>query len=215
MTDTHLDEVRATYDKVATAYAALFRTELDGKPVDRALLTAFADLVRSIGGGPVADVGCGPGRITAHLRDLGLSVFGVDLSPGMLAVARQTHPDLRFVEGAIAALDVPDGALGGVVAWYSVIHTPPADLPATYAEFRRVLAPGGHLLLAFQAGDDDPIRLERAYGHEIACDVHLHSPDRVADGLTGAGLVVTTRVLREPEGRERTPQAYLLACRPG
>jgi ubiquinone/menaquinone biosynthesis C-methylase UbiE len=71
----------------------------------------------------------------------------------MLAVARRQHPELRFAEGSLLALDLPDGSQAGVVAWCSVIHLPPARLPAAFAEFHRVLAPGGYLQLAFHIGD--------------------------------------------------------------
>ncbi|MGZ4659423.1 MAG: class I SAM-dependent methyltransferase, partial [Blastococcus sp.] len=96
---TYLDSVRAAYDTVAADYAELLRTELARKPLDRAMLGAFAELVHVDAEAPVADVGCGPGRVTAHLHTLGLPVFGIDLSPAMVAVARRTHPELRFDEG--------------------------------------------------------------------------------------------------------------------
>ncbi|MGZ6820822.1 MAG: class I SAM-dependent methyltransferase, partial [Blastococcus sp.] len=136
---TYLDSVRAAYDTVAADYAELLRTELARKPLDRAMLGAFAELVHVDAEAPVADVGCGPGRVTAHLHTLGLPVFGIDLSPAMVAVARRTHPELRFDEGSMTALDLPDASLGGLVAWYSVIHTPPELLPGVFAEFARVL----------------------------------------------------------------------------
>jgi SAM-dependent methyltransferase len=201
---------RAAYDKVAVSYEALLREELAGKPLDRALLGAFAELVQATGNVVVADVGCGPGRITAYLHAVGLAAFGVDLSPAMVAVARRTYPDLAFCEGTMTALDLADGVLGGVVAWYSIIHTPPDTLPAVFAEFHRVLAPGGHALLAFQVGDA-PVHLDQAYGHAISLDAYRLAPDVVTDLLGQSGLVVRARLLREPDDPEKVSQAYLLA----
>jgi SAM-dependent methyltransferase len=201
---------RAAYDTVAADYADLLATGLDAKPLDRAMLAAFAELVLADGGAPVVDLGCGPGRVTAHLRTLGVDAFGIDLSPAMVAEARRRHPALRFEEGSLAAPDLADGALGGIVAWYSIIHTPPAHLPAVLAEFRRVLAPGGHVLLAFQVGDER-VHLEEAYGHAVSLDAYRLLPDSVVVLLRTAGLVTGARLLREPQAPEKVPQAYLLA----
>ncbi|NRQ33172.1 methyltransferase domain-containing protein [Nonomuraea sp. NN258] len=202
-----LTTTRASYDTVAADYAAHFRDELAAKPLDLAMLTAFAGLVR----GRVADVGCGHGHVTSRLHALGLDVFGVDLSPRMVALAGQAYPGLRFEEGTMTALDVPDDALGGLVALFSIIHVPDGELPHVFAEFHRVLAPGGHALLAFQVGEDEHLRRTEAFGHEIALDYHQRRPDRVAGLLGAAGLPVTARLLREPDADERVPRAYLLA----
>ncbi len=208
---------RASYDAVAVDYAERFRGELVARPLDRAMLAGFAELVQAAGAGPVADIGCGTGRVTAYLNDLGLSVSGVDLSPQMIAVARQAHPGLRFDVGSMLALGLPDSALGGIMAWYSIIHIPEDRLPDVFAEFHRVLAPGGRVLLAFQAGDE-LLRLTEALGQAISLDFHRRQPDRVAGLLSQAGLVVRARLLREPDDdgdfAERTQQAFLLARKP-
>ncbi|MBB4926897.1 class I SAM-dependent DNA methyltransferase [Kitasatospora kifunensis] len=213
---TYLQATRTFYDTVAAEYAERFNAELAGKPLDRAMLAVFAELVLADGladgSGPVADLGCGPGRITAHLNSLGLNAFGVDLSPAMVELARQTHPGLRFEEGSMTGLDLADGSLAGVVAWYSIIHTPPERLPLVLSEFHRVLVPGGHLLVAFQVGDE-PRHLEWP-GLPASLDFRRWSPDRIAELLREAGFEVTARLAREPGVTEKVPQAALLARRP-
>ncbi len=143
---------RAAYDTVASDYARLFKDALDRMPWDRAVLAVFAESVLQDRLGGVADVGCGPGRITGYLHQLGLDAFGVDLSPGMLALARHSLPGLRFVEGSMAALDLLDASLGGVVAWYSLIHIPPPDITAVLSEFCRVLPDAARPARAATAG---------------------------------------------------------------
>jgi SAM-dependent methyltransferase len=205
-----LHTTRTAYDSVAVQYAELFANALDDYPLDRAMLAAFADLVRADGAGAVADVGCGPGHVTALLHRLGLTAFGVDLSAEMIAIARAAHPELRFDVGSMTALTLEDGELGGLLARYSIIHTPPERLPEVFAEFHRVLAPGGHLLLAFPA-HDKPSELAESFDHKVAL-AYRWSPDPVADLLRETGLLQVARMVREPGENERAfQQAHLLA----
>ncbi|MFC4056672.1 class I SAM-dependent DNA methyltransferase [Planomonospora corallina] len=207
-----LTVTRASYDAMAVSYTEFVDGSLERMPMDRAMLGVFAELVRASGAGPVADVGCGPGRMAAYLHELGVTVSGIDLSPRMVAIARQAYPHLRFTEGSMTELDLPDACLGGVLAWYSTIHAPPEQLPGVAAEFHRVLAPGGHLLLAFMSGDRS-MRTVEPYDHKVA-PAYRWPLDLFADLLAGAGFEVAARLLREPEGGERHPQGYLLARRP-
>jgi SAM-dependent methyltransferase len=200
----------AAYDAVASLYAELFSDMLDTRPLERALLAAFAELVQAHNAGPVADIGCGPGHVTAHLHALGPTTFGIDLSPAMIALAREAHPELRFDVGTMSALDLADGVLGGILASYSVIHTHPRELPAVFTEFQRVLAPGGHLLLGFFAGDD-PVPQE--FDHKVT-PAYRWSPDSLAELLRHAGFVEVARLLREPHEGERFQQAHLLVRKP-
>lgn len=220
ITGTDTDFVAATsvfYDAIAEDYSAHFRSEGAGQPLERAVMTAYAEFVRGSGGGGglVADLGCGPGRVTAYLGSLGLSVFGLDLSASMLAVARRENPGLRFEQGSMLELDLTDGALAGVVAWYSTIHTPADRLPALFAEFRRVLAPGGHLLLGFQVGDE-PKHLDQPFGHPVSMDFQRRQPDRIAGLLTEAGFTLISQTVRaaNEQAGESSPQAFLMARKP-
>ncbi|KFU76750.1 class I SAM-dependent DNA methyltransferase [Amycolatopsis lurida] len=210
MTD-YLRTTRTAYDTVAADYAELLRDHLAGSTWDRAVLGAYAELVQAAGGGRVAEIGCGPGRITEYLHQLGLDVHGVDLSPEMVAVARKWYPHLDFQVGEMPGLSIEDGTLAGVVAWYSIIHTPRERLPEIFADFHRILAPGGHLLVAFQVGDE--VRhIEHAYGHDISCDAYRLSPEKITEQLGEAKFSMLSTLVREPsEEFESTPQAYLIA----
>ncbi|MFH9015948.1 methyltransferase domain-containing protein [Streptomyces sp. NPDC017943] len=214
MADTDfVSATRTFYDTVAEDYAAQFRKPHTDVVLDRVQLDAFAELVGE--GGRVADLGCGPGRVTAYLASRGLSVSGLDLSESMLAIARREHPGLRFERGSMLELDLPDASLDGVVAWYSTIHTPDEQLPALFAGFHRVLRPGGHLLLGFQCGDE-PRHYERAFGHEVSLTFLRRRPEGVAALLAEAGLAVRSTTVRAPdEDRgDPVPQASLIARRP-
>ncbi|MDA0567103.1 class I SAM-dependent methyltransferase [Streptomonospora sp. S1-112] len=205
----HLEATADAYDAVAVIYDELARDALDAFPLDRAMLAAFAAHVRAAGSGPVAELGCGPGRTTAHLRELGLDVFGVDLSPVMIDLARTSFPDLRFEVGSMDALDLADGALAGVVSWYSLIHLPPAQVPAYLAEFARLLAPGGHLLLGFFEAEGGPVT---EFDHKVTT-AYRWPIDELAGLARAAGFTEIGRMLREPGDNERFRRGALLMRR--
>lgn len=194
------------YDAISAAYVDLVRDGLDSNPFDYGVLTAFAGLVRQAGGGPVADLGCGPGYLSGHLRDLGIEVSGVDLSAALIEHARRLYPDVPFSVGSMGALDTADGTLGGIVSWYSLIHTPPAEVPAYLAEFHRVLAPGGHLLLGFFASEGGPVE---PFDHAVTTAYRwpIDGLARVADE---AGFGEVGRVVRGPLGGERFDHGRLI-----
>jgi SAM-dependent methyltransferase len=206
---------RAAYDGTADAYTEWIGTELSPAtegPLDRALLGAFVEFVAELTAKPVADVGCGPGRVAAFLAAQGLEVLGVDVSPAMLAVARSAHPSIQFMEGTLTDLPVLDGTLAGAVCWYSIIHTPPGSLGAVCTELVRALAPEGYVLVAFQAGEGEAVHRAEAYGRKVSLTSYRHVPDDVARCLTSAGLHVRARAVREPEfTHESAPQAFILA----
>ncbi|WP_066934737.1 class I SAM-dependent methyltransferase [Microtetraspora fusca] len=206
----HLHTTRESYDRLAGTYADFARPLFEQEHLDRAMIAAFAGFVRAGGDGTVADIGCGPGHVTAHLHTLGLTAFGVDLSPEMIDLARRAHPHLRFDVGSMTELDLADGTLGGVLARYSIIHTPPQRVAEAFAEFHRVLAPGGLLLLSFQA-HDEPSAQPEPFDHKVAL-AYRWSPDHVVGLLRETGMVEVARLILA--GREDTtrgfPQAHLL-----
>ena len=194
---TFLDAIRDSYDTVAADYVKIVRGPETLDPVSRALIDGFAELLLADGATPglVADLGCGPGWFTERLAAKGLDAFGVDLSPGMVEQARQAYPHLRFEVGSMTALDLADASLGGVFAFFSTHHTPPAHLPRIYAEFHRVLAPGGLLMLGGHTGADEHYRPQQAYGgHPVSYESYLVPADRIVDLLTAAGFTVTARL---------------------
>lgn len=128
-------------------------------PSDRALVRRWADGLT----GPVLDAGCGPGHWTDFLASGGTSVHGLDLVPDFVDRARQQYPGLRFELGCSEALPDATGSLGGVLAWYSLIHHDPESIHIPLSEFARVLRPGGSVLIGYFEGS----AVER-FDHAIA-----------------------------------------------
>lgn len=194
-----MDPTRRTYDTVAERYAREIAGELRGKPLDRAVLDAFAETVPA---GPVADLGCGPGHVAEYLRAHGLPMLGLDLSPAMCAVARRDAA-LSVAAGDLAALPVRTGSLAGVVCLYAVIHLDPERRAAAYREFARVLRPGGQALVAFHVGDADVVpggsrSLSTWWGHDVDVTFRFLEPATEVAALARAGLRTVARVEREP-----------------
>jgi SAM-dependent methyltransferase len=201
MSEPDLLAARTAYDAVAALYADQFRDMLDDRPVERGLLAAFAEQVRHAPAGPVADLGCGPGHIAAHLHGLGLPVLGVDQSAAMLAVGSARYPEVRFAQSSITRLGLADDSCSGVLSRSSVIHLPPALLPSALAEFARVLVPGGWLLLSFSATDGPELAYEY-YDHRVV-GAYRWWPDHVVSLLQAAGVTETARLVENPGPDDR------------
>jgi SAM-dependent methyltransferase len=204
-------DTRASYDRVATEYAARIYGELAGKPLDRELLTHFGRAAS----GPVCDLGCGPGQIARFLRDGGVKgVFGIDLSPGMLDEARRLNPDIDFACGDMLRLPVRDASLGGVAAFYSILHVPRERVVEALREVRRVLRPQGLLLLSFHLGARI-LHLDEWWGKPVSLDFLFFEVDEMVAYVTAAGLEVAGVTERDPypEVEHESRRAYVLALR--
>jgi SAM-dependent methyltransferase len=207
--DGWLEDTRISYDTVAVSYAGQIRDALDRAPYLRSALALFADMIR--GGGPVADVGCGPGHITALLHELGIDAFGIDLSPAMIDLARHDHPGLRFEVGSMTDLRLADASLAGLLAVWSLIHIPDEAIPSVFGHFRRVLHPSGPLLLGFHVGNESRLKTQGYGGHPMKVHVHRRQPDQVAAWLRDAGFTIEAQLLLNPD--DSVPGAVIFARR--
>ena len=200
---------RRHYDAMAERYAQWVPGVFVEQKFDLAMLRAFAELVTGHEQRNILDIGCGPGHVTAWLARLGATVSGIDLSPAMIRLAREAHPDLTFDVGSLLDLAVADASVGGVLAHFSIIHTPPADVPVAIGELARVLAIGGYVLLAFQTGDAHQQGWE-PFDHQVS-PAYCWSIDAIAALLPAAGLEEIARLRVEPEPTDRYHGGYLIA----
>ena len=208
--------VARAYDIVARAYAELIPAAGGaGDPEDELELALVRRFARSLpSGSAVLDAGCGPGRMITYLDALApLAIEGCDISEGMVRQARRAHPQRQFEAASISSLPYTDGAFTGVLAWYSIIHTPPAGLPDIFAEFCRILRPGGRLLLGFQTGRGSR-RITGAYGHEVELTAYLHDLPELAVLLEGTGFNIHECLTRPPTAAERFAQGFISAQLP-
>ncbi|MEU5962275.1 class I SAM-dependent methyltransferase [Micromonospora parva] len=194
------DTVRQAYTAVAELYIELFGTKEHVHPDDLALIE------RHLGDrqGPVLDLGCGPGHLTGYLRALGVDVTGIDLVPEFIAHAQAAHPDVEFRLGSLARLDVADGSVDGILAWYSLIHLPPQELDGVLTEFRRVLVPAGRLVLGTFCADE-----VGAFDHKVVT-AYRWPLDALSERLTQAGFREVERLPRADDDQHR-PHAAMAA----
>ena len=214
MNDSTKQSIRESYDRLAEEYANHFHRELEHKPLDRELLDRFAGRVRQFG--EVCDMGCGPGHIARYLHDAGTAVFGLDLSPQMIAQARRLNPNIPFREGDMTALDIPDDTLAGIAAFYTIVNVPKESLPIVFREMERVLQPAGTLLLSFHIGDEI-VHPDSLLGQPVSMDFFFFQPASIQQYLEDAGLEVDEIIEREPYAPEveyQSRRAYIFARKP-
>lgn len=207
--------VRVAYDAVATDYAEAMRDELDGKPLDRALLSSVVEMAR---GGRIADIGCGPGHVAGHLATLAADVIGIDLSASMIDIARQEHPGVEFSVESMTDLQQADDSLAAAVLMYSIIHLAPAARDRAFAELSRVLRPGGIALVSFHIRSDEFAagevnHLTTWFGHSVDVEGYFLEPDVVLDELARHGLDIVSIMTRMPHPTVEFPseRAYVIA----
>jgi len=208
------DNLRASYDTVAGEYRRRIADELDGKPFDRAILARFAR--RAGAEGAVWELGCGPAHVAAFLLQHGACMAGLDLSPNMLLEARRLFPALPLVCADMNHLPTAAGTLAGIVAMYSVIHTPVGQLGALFHEFLRALRPGAPLLVSFHMGSG-PLHLTDWWDLPVNIDFHFFNGQQVNDSLRAAGFTLEEYHERAPyPGVEHSSRrGYVIASRPG
>jgi SAM-dependent methyltransferase len=206
-----LDVVRTSYDRVADNYVELNLGDITTYPWLRTAVDGFAAAVRDLG--PVLDVGCGPGALTAYLAERGLDVSGVDLSPRMIEHARRLHPGQRFAVASATELELAESSLGGILAWWSLFNLPRHVLPQVLESFAQALVPGGHVIIGTHMGDGE-IRRTEAYGAiPVTWTTHLWQPDQLWALITATGLTPVAE-LRISESMAGVPSLVVVAQRP-
>lgn len=183
---------RAEHTRLASGYDAFF------SPVTALAAPALLDAAAIGPGVRVLDVACGPGRVAAAAAARGAVATGVDLSPGMVALARGLHPGIAFHEAEVEALPFGAAAFDALTCSFGLGHFPRPE--RAVLECLRVVTPGGRLAFAWW---DDPSRqrLQALFREAVAevdapppPNVPVHSTLRFSDAdefrrlLEGAGL---------------------------
>jgi SAM-dependent methyltransferase len=210
--DPQTEELRAAHNVLAEVYASRLAGMLEQMPIEQAVLGLFAELVRNRGT-VVGDIGCGTGRLAPYLAAQGLAPRGVDLSPEMIRVARRDYPGHQFEVADLRALPFDDGALDGLVAWYSLMYLRPEARDQAFGELARLLKPGGYVATAYKSGDDARRRGGGSLGLGIGFSIYWLSRGEIESRFTGAGFTIVFWGGRPADPDEPQPQGYLIAER--
>ena len=204
---------QTSYDQVALEYAEKFKDEMDDKPFDRDCLDRLAREVGNLG--PICDLGCGPGQIARYLHRQGVDTLGVDLSPRMVAEAQRLNPEVHFHQGDMLSLPDADHSWGGIAAFYCIIHIPRERIVDAFRGMKRVLKPGGVLLVTFHIGDEIK-HLDEWWEKPVNLDFAFFQPEEMETWLNEAGYELEETLVREPNpGVEvATRRAYVFARKP-
>jgi ubiquinone/menaquinone biosynthesis C-methylase UbiE len=212
MNEPTISDVQAGYDRVADEYVRRIYDELQHKPLDRQLLDRFAE---SLQGGMICDIGTGPGHVARYLHDRGAKVCGIDLSAEMVERARRLNPGIDFRQGDMFGLDVPDETFTGITGFYALVNIPRSDVVRALRELRRVLKPGGLLLLAFHIGDHT-LRKDEWWGAEVSLYFYFFRSGEMTGYLKMAEFEIEEIIERDPypEIEQQNRRAYVFARRP-
>jgi ubiquinone/menaquinone biosynthesis C-methylase UbiE len=207
------DEIKQTYDNVATEYGEYAKHALAQKPLDRKILELFAERVGS--SETVYDIGCGPGTVTRYLKSLGMNIIGIDISAKMVEIARKQNPKIHFEQGDVFNLKLKENTLGSIIAYYLIINFLRVDIPTVSKEMFRVLRQGGILLLTFHVGENT-IPIEEYLGKKVTMKFVLFQPEEIKAILQRSGFQIDEIIVRRPytDVERDLPKAYIFAQKP-
>lgn len=183
-------DIASAYDSRADEYVEKLGSVAQMADQDRRTIESWARGIE----GCVLDVGCGPGHWSELLATERRRVVGIDASTRFLASARRRFPEVDFLVGDLAALPITSDSVDGLLAWFSIIHTDPDDLPDVLAELARVLRPGRTMLLGYFEGEP-----ATPFDHAVAT-AHYWSGPSLAEHLAPHGLVVERTAVRHDPG---------------
>jgi SAM-dependent methyltransferase len=165
-------DVRSGYGEWVATYEETVQDAMDIELLESLREVRWGDLSTA------ADLGCGTGRTGAWLRDHGVeAIDGVDLTPEMLAVARERGVHRRLVEADVASTGLESEAYDLVIT--SLVDEHLADLKPLYAEAARLARIDGTYVLVgyhpqFIMATGMPTHYDSASGEPVAIETHVH-----------------------------------------
>jgi len=210
-----LDEIssktRAAYNLAAEKYHQLFFDEIDKKEFDRKIIDEFSEYFDK--GSVLCDAGCGPsGHITGYIFKKGINITGIDISDKCIEIARKINPFIKFERGDISKLEYDNNYFDGIISYYSIIDTPKKFIPCILKEFKRVLKPGGYLLLVVKYGYEEGF-ITDLLGIKTEIYFSLFTEHEIRDYVIECGFEIIKIIIRKPYDFEIQNDRIYAVCR--
>jgi len=143
-------------------------------------------------------------------------ILGVDLAPNFVEEAKKLHPGINFYQGNMLSLTFPDNSWAGITAFYCLIHIPHTQVVDALKELKRVLLPGGVLLLTFHVGSEIA-HVDRFFEQDVNMDWVFFEVPEFEAYLKQAGYERISSIERapyDPEIEHQSRRAYIFAYKP-
>ncbi len=204
-------KTRNAYNLAAEKYHVLFADELDKKEFDREILDEFSSYFSK--DSIVCDAGCGPsGHITGYIFNKGIDIIGIDISEKCVEIAQKINPLIKFERGDISRLGYDDNYFDGIISYYSIIYTPKKFIPSILNEFKRILKPGGYLLLVVKEGSEEGFQNE-LIGIEAEIYFTLFNKYEILKYAFECGFEIEKFTVRKPYEFEIKNDRIYLICK--
>jgi len=204
-------KTRNAYNLAAEKYHELFSDELDKKEFDREILDEFSSYFSK--DSIVCDAGCGPsGHITGYIFNKGIDIIGIDISEKCVEIAQKINPLIKFERGDISRLGYDDNYFDGIISYYSIIYTPKKFIPSILNEFKRILKPGGYLLLVVKEGSEEGFQNE-LIGIEAEIYFTLFNKYEILKYAFECGFEIEKFTVRKPYEFEIKNDRIYLICK--
>jgi SAM-dependent methyltransferase len=199
--------VQDGYDVLAETYLRVRRNDSE----DVLLLEELSS--RLPNGARILDAGCGAGIPVSSILSQRFQIVGVDISVRQVELSRENVPAAEFIQADLVTLDLPDASFDAIVSYYAIIHVPREEHSALLANFHRMLAPGGLLLVSMGASDNPDGTEENWLDGGASMYWSHYGHDDNLRLFTDAGFeIVWDRFVTEEEEFGGGTHLFVLAC---
>jgi len=191
--------VSSVYDKSASSYAKEY-------PRPSEHIDKFLENLKKLHSHElhpkILDIGCGIGKDSGYMHSQGFGVIGIDISKGMLKVAKKNFPKIDFRLADFRHVDFLDNSFDGIFAAYSLIHIPKSDILKTLKRLNRFMKAHGFIYIALQSGKPNELFVNLAFASKEKVFLNVYSYSEIKEILNKVGFKIIFKSERAPKKNE-------------